>query len=300
MKIDLIVGDWGSTSLRVYAMDAEGSIIDRRSSNGGVLVAQKSSFEQVLQDVTNGWLEADTKIIFTGMVGARGGWVEVPYCSCPAGVEELVKHVHKVDANIADVYIVPGLDLQKESKYEVMRSEETQIFGVLTQQNLTEGVFVVPGTHTKWVTVKDAKIIDFQTYITGDMFAALTNASVIGALFSEEDKWDWNADSFLEGVDVGSKLDSSGKLLNELFQVRTKNLSSQLEANHLAPFLSGMLIGAELAQVKANNITQAIMIGDDNFSDRYIQASNVIGITMNKSIADAVVHGLAKIAKHLD
>ena len=40
----------------------------------------------------------------------------------------------------------------------------------------------MPGTHSKWVEVADGKIVDFSTYMTGEIFAALKGHTILGTL----------------------------------------------------------------------------------------------------------------------
>ena len=65
-----------------------------------------------------------------GMVGSRNGWVEAPYLHCPCGPRTLAARLTAVPGLGRDVLIVPGVDMRwADGSYDVMRGEETQVFG---------------------------------------------------------------------------------------------------------------------------------------------------------------------------
>jgi len=95
-----------------------------------------------------------------------------------------------------------------------MRGEETQVFGALSLFGVEDGLFVLPGTHSKWVMAGSGGISGFSTYMTGEMFAAARDHTILGRLmepgpFAEE--------AFLKGVRDGSYPGEPGSLLHRLF-----------------------------------------------------------------------------------
>ena len=79
---------------------------------------------------------------------------------------------------------------------DVMRGEETQIFGALALSGRDEGLFLLPGTHSKWAEVKDGRIVSFRTFMTGEVFGALKDHTILGRLMREGG----DADGFARGV----------------------------------------------------------------------------------------------------
>ena len=72
-------------------------------------------------------------VIAAGMVGSAQGWVEAPYVDAPANADALVAGIVRVKPRAAStLHIVPGV-LQRGELPNVMRGEETQIFGALGQ-----------------------------------------------------------------------------------------------------------------------------------------------------------------------
>ena len=68
-----------------------------------------------------------------------------------------------------------------------MRGEETQILGVLAASGRGDGLFVLPGTHSKWARVEAGRIVGFATFMTGEVFAALKDHSLLGRLMAPPD-----------------------------------------------------------------------------------------------------------------
>ena len=60
-----------------------------------------------------------------------------------------------------------------------MRGEETQIAGALSLMPGFDGVLCLPGTHSKWAQICAGEVVSFQTFMTGEMFALLSEQSVL-------------------------------------------------------------------------------------------------------------------------
>ena len=82
----MIGGDWGTTSLRAYRLDAAGAVLDARETAQGILSVPEGGFPAVLDAAMRPWLDAGEELVLLcGMVGSRQGWQEAPYLPCPAG-----------------------------------------------------------------------------------------------------------------------------------------------------------------------------------------------------------------------
>ena len=125
---------------------------------------------------------------------------------------------------------VPGL------APDVMRGEEPQIFGALEAHDGT-GLFILPGTHSKWARVADGRIVSFATYMTGEIFAVLRQHSILGRLMAADAMPDLNAAAFEAGAEVG--LHHGDDLLHRLFEVRTLGLFERLSGADAPSYLSG-------------------------------------------------------------
>ncbi|HEV8694635.1 MAG TPA: 2-dehydro-3-deoxygalactonokinase, partial [Lysobacter sp.] len=107
----MIAVDWGTSSLRAYRLDDDGAILDQRRSDRGVLSCD-GHFAAELARQIDGW--DDACIMLCGMIGSRGGWMEVPYVECPGGEREIAASIVELASESAtfagrDLRIIPGM-----------------------------------------------------------------------------------------------------------------------------------------------------------------------------------------------
>ncbi|MFT3998214.1 MAG: 2-dehydro-3-deoxygalactonokinase [Asticcacaulis sp.] len=272
----LIAADWGTTNFRLFLYDEAGKVIARHAANIGLKNLGVLTFEQALMSVLKDDFAGLEHLPFllSGMVGSRQGWVEAPYVACPASLETLTAGVVKAPS-LLDVSIVPGLFAESPGTglLNVMRGEETQIFGILQQQP-ADGFFVLPGTHSKWALVRDAKVESFSTHMTGEMYQVLKAHSILGLLM--ENSVD-NDDAFLKGVERGMY---NRAFLSVIFSVRTEALFNNVAPEHLSSYLSGILIGAEIiAELERHGKSPVRLVGDGALVDLYEKALAFAGFT---------------------
>lgn len=284
--------DWGTTRLRASLVRADGTVMAETASDMGMMRAREAGFEPALAAALEGLGEAARArpVLMSGMVGARQGWVEAPYVETPATLEAIAAGCIKVETALVEAWIVPGVCHAKDTRLaaEVMRGEEVEVFGALHLMGRTEGTFVLPGTHTKWAHVEDSAITAFETAMTGDVFHALTTASVLAATAGAPT----DPAAFKLGLAAAREnLRAPGDLLTGLFRVRTEHLFGRLDDDGAASFLSGLLIGAEVA-AKAN-AADIVIVGSGPLAARYAEA---IG-PRDHAPPGAAVRGLTLIAR---
>ena len=163
--------DWGTSSFRAYRLRGR-EIADRRSLPLGILSVADGRFEAALQDAVGAWLaDGERRILLSGMIGSRQGWIEAPYLPCPAGIADLARALIPVPFEGAEVLLAPGLTATDASGVpEVMRGEEVQIIGAVDPAQ-GDTTTCLPGSHSKWVRVVGAGIEGFSTHLTGEAFA---------------------------------------------------------------------------------------------------------------------------------
>ena len=171
------------------------------------------------------------------MVGSERGWRPVPYVSAPAGITDLASSLSAVPF-VGMAHIVPGVSVSEGADADVMRGEETLIFGLLAQTGVRDAVVCLPGTHSKWVRVRDARIDCFRTYMTGELRALLLQQGALATGVTQAR----SRDACLRGLRAGG-----AGLTGKLFQARARRLLGGLAAEHTSSFVSGVLIGDELA-----------------------------------------------------
>jgi 2-dehydro-3-deoxygalactonokinase len=305
----LIGLDWGTTSLRAYLFDVAGQVLATRASGAGIMSqVRPNGFDDAFEAACGDWLDGapELPVIAAGMVGSAQGWREVPYVDTPAAIDALVGGIVRVaTARGTLLHIVPGV-IERGELPNVMRGEETQIVGALAGDpklgaNGASVLVGLPGTHAKWADVQGERIEAFHTFMTGELFAALRNHTILGRTMSEPAQPDTEA--FLRGVIV-AKNDNHAGLLATIFSTRTLGLTAQLQAEQQPDYLSGLLIGHELCGVQAllaaRDSTLAgetlCLIGAVALCERYRLALAEFGCSNATIVEAAAERGLWRIA----
>jgi 2-dehydro-3-deoxygalactonokinase len=296
----LVSVDWGTSSFRAYLVDRAGAILDALPEGKGALSLQAGEHEPHLTERLADWRAAHGKvpIIASGMVGARQGWLEAPYVACPAGAAEVAAaSVIAPAPGLGGVRILPGVSyLDAKGAPDVMRGEETQILGALAAHG-EDGVFVLPGTHSKWARVEAGRIVAFSTYMTGEVFAVLKTHSVLGRMMEGPSKGA-NGEGFARGLEAARGLEHPGDLLHAAFMARTYGLFGEMEGADLAEYLSGLLIGAEILS-GALGETKAIVIATPTLTARYTTAGARLGVKLTPAPENCATLGQIEVARRL-
>lgn len=284
--------DWGTSSFRAFRLDAAGTVRDRRTAPRGILAVEGGRFEEELLRQVGDWIaDGEQHVLMSGMIGSRQGWQEVPYLACPAGPAELVAALVPVACEGAALMLVPGLSCTDAGGTpEVMRGEETQIAGVLEEIQGT-ALACLPGSHSKWARVERGRITGFETYFSGEAFAALRGHTILGRLMRE-------APTDLAAFDRGvARAGEPGHLLHHLFGVRTLGLFGQLAEDAAASYLSGLLIGHEVRAALPGGGTEVHLIGAGSLCDLYARAIAAVGAEARVHGDDAAAKGLALLGR---
>ena len=298
-KSRFIAVDWGTSSFRAYLMDADGAILAQTESSRGVQTLKAGEHEAVLAEALLNWRRADATapILMSGMIGSRQGWVEAPYVRAPAGLSETAAAIVTIKSStLGDIGVVPGVLSEGATLGpDVMRGEETQIFGALAATGLEEGLFVLPGTHSKWARVEKGRIVSFATYMTGEVFAALRHHTILARLMEPgEDA----GEGFDAGVQAARSLSTPGDILHAAFMTRTLGLFQRLRPDQLENYLSGLLIGAEIRAGAADGAATPMVIGSAALTKRYREAGKILGLAF-EAAPDACV-ALGQRALHAE
>ena len=290
----MIAVDWGSSNFRAFRMSDDGVILERRTSAAGVLSIQGGRFEETLFEQLGDWLEAgESRILLSGMVGSRQGLVETAYLQCPVGLADLAKAVVKVNLDGMEALLIPGVaTTDSYGVPEVMRGEETQAMGMLDACG-GAGIICVPGTHSKWINIADNAIASFITCMTGDVFSALRNGTILSRTMTVGNHM--NNAAFLRGV---ARSADAGGLLHHLFSVRTLALMDDLAPSDSSSYLSGLLIGHEVRSVMPAD-AHVHLVGNAVLSSLYGQAIKACHGSFTIEDSDAAARGLAAIAQRL-
>lgn len=293
----LIALDWGTTMLRAYLLNGDGHVLGERVEHWGIMHLGSRDFASACRDVTAQWTSVgEVPVIAAGMVGSASGWLDVPYCAAPVGASELAAALMRVPS--ANVHIVPGVS-QLGAAPDVMRGEETQAIGAIAAapELSATSLLVFPGTHSKWVRVRNGAIAQFTTYMTGELFAVLRSHSILGrpagrsAVTLSPD-----AATSAFSLGVATARDSSRSTEALLFSARSRVLVGGLGAAASLEYLSGILIGGELRSEIAEGSKPDALVGDAALCARYADALGLFGIANIRIIESAAPAGLWRIA----
>jgi 2-dehydro-3-deoxygalactonokinase len=292
----LVALDWGTTSLRAYLLGVDGVVLDRRTEPLGILNVPGRDFAAVYDTVTSTWRMQHPGLpaIASGMIGSAQGWIEAPYADLPADVDSVARSLATVPG--VGLRIVPGL-AQRGRVPDVMRGEETQLFGAMAEapELADDAVVVLPGTHAKWARVARRRIERFTTYMTGELFAVLSRHSILGRL-AERTSGDVEADAaFARGVRHAR--DAGAGLANLVFSARSAVLVGDLPAADSLAFLSGVLIGDEVRAGLATGDRPRALVGEPSLCASYAAALGEFGVGGVAILGDTGPTGLWQIAR---
>lgn len=283
--------DWGSTNFRAWVFDDTKPQDFRHIPDAGMRNAPPRGFARWLQDTLGDWLAQVDQVVLSGMITSRNGWIESPYLPCPALLTDLPRHSVRHQMGGLEVHFLPGLS-QSAPQPDVMRGEELQILGAMRGQG--DELVVLPGTHSKWVHLRDGHVLQFGTWMTGELFALLLDHSLAGRLASGD-----QIDP--KGYALGLQAAASGQVLGPIFTARAAVLLGQLQPDQVRGYLSGLLIGTEIAEARtygffAPHIT---LVAAPALADRYAQGLGAtIGTPLNL-VEDATQRGFARVLAHL-
>jgi 2-dehydro-3-deoxygalactonokinase len=286
--------DWGTTNFRAFRIARDGSIRDRRTALRGLLNVPDNRFADTLREEVGPWLAGgENHVLLSGMIGSRQGWKEAPYVPCPVGAAEVAAALVEIEFDWGQVKLVPGLSASDDAGVaEVMRGEETQVFGTLAAMGGT-GMACLPGTHSKWVRVEGGRITGFTTHMTGEAFGALRGHTILGRMMREGPA---DGAPFDAGV---RRAGDPGGLLHHIFGARSMVLAGRLAETDAAAYLSGMLIGHEVRAALAGRQGEVVhVIGTPELTTLYARAISAHGGYPERHDGEAAARGLALIGGH--
>jgi 2-dehydro-3-deoxygalactonokinase len=268
MSAELLACDWGTTNLRAWTLDGQGVVVAQRDFPLGVSrLAPGEAARRFEAEVRPALAAERLPAILCGMIGSNIGWTTAAYADCPAGLADLSGQLTAADG----VRIVPGLRCDGiAGAPDVMRGEETQILGWLAQhpeRRTGRHLLCHPGTHAKWVLIEDGRIARFVTAMTGELFAVLGQYSLLKSDAPADDDAAFDA-----GVAAAGAGDA---LAARLFSARARVVGGQADAVSTPSYLSGLLIGADVAAVPAllgARPSEVALLGDAVLCARYARA----------------------------
>jgi 2-dehydro-3-deoxygalactonokinase len=277
---EVLACDWGTTNLRAWTLDADGTVVADRDFPGlGVAnLAAGEAGRRFAEEVRPALQADDLPAILCGMVGSNIGWKLAPYAETPASLGDLAACLASVEDGGPWTRIVPGVRSSGfNGRGDVMRGEETQLFGWIAgdaARGIGRQVVCHPGTHAKWMLLEDGRLTAFVTAMTGELFAVLRQHSVLKSDASPDD-----AAAFAEGLEAAGEGDA---LAARLFTARARVVGLGKSADTTPAYLSGVLIGAEAAAVPKllglSGREPVALLGDAKLCELYARALERRGV----------------------
>lgn len=293
--------DWGTSSFRLWLMDAVGQVLGERRSGEGMTTVGRTGFASVLQSHLDALgAAAELPVVICGMAGARQGWVEAGYIDTPAHLSDILRRAVVVGGQARDIRILPGIAQRDPAAPDVMRGEETQLLGALDLEAADEAQgaahVCMPGTHSKWVHVSSGTVRRFATFMTGELFGAISRDTILShAIAGAEEAVD--VEAFKSAVAQAHA--APALVANLLFRVRSRQLLFTGSAKAARETISGTLIGAELAAglAAAAPGTRVTLIASGRLQRLYQLALESLSVPFDTVDAEAAVRrGLARAA----
>ncbi|MBA4168630.1 MAG: 2-dehydro-3-deoxygalactonokinase [Chitinophagaceae bacterium] len=309
MNTQILSCDWGTSNFRLRWIDVStASVISEVSDSIGIASVYNewlksglpengrsgyyrkilfSRIKQLANDPMKG-----IPVILSGMSSSSIGAMELPCKKVPVALDSAhlyVQHIAPDECCPHELLLVSGV----QSGNDIMRGEETMLLGSANAAT-TGRLVILPGTHSKHVTVNGNSLVSFKTYMTGEFFDLLSRTSILSRSVAANSKEHW--DIFEKGVRDGA----SGNLLNAAFHVRTAQLFAKFTNEENYHYLSGILIGNELSAISADT-PPVLLICNSAFREKYSRALTISGITDEVEYLDAaaaLVRGHCQIAKH--
>ena len=313
--------DWGTSSLRLRLVEAESVLVleeivvgegvsktfDEWQYQSLTGISQEDFFRQKLSGYVE-LLQRETdvpltnlQLIISGMASSSIGMAEVPYAGLPFatdGSQTSIRVLRGATGLFDTILLASGV----KSNNDVMRGEETQLVGLLSIDPtlpVDYGQYIFPGTHSKHITVIDGAISSFRTFMTGEVFELLRVHSILkqsvqkpeeGGVFQERNY----REAFIRGLREGC----DETILNALFQVRANGLFGRTTPEENYFFLSGLLLGSELASTAGSSGLPLIISAGPNLASEYRLAAEELRLN-NTILIDPQVAEMASVAGQL-
>lgn len=274
--------EWTSANFHAWLLDAAGQVTDERKSARGVNTIRDGAFAAALREEVGDWLDQATAIMLSGMVTSRTGWVESPFAPAPAGLDEIfASALVQTHDGLPPLYFLPGVS-QQSPLPDVMRGEELSLLGTDAP---ADGLFILPGAHTKWVRKEAGRIAAITTYLSGEILSLLKKDSIISRLMPAD--YTPHPGAFRRGVAMVDDADIGGGLLRRVFSARSLVLFDQLQPAEIADYLAGMFIAAEIREAAGAVDGPVLLVGNAQVATSYEMALSELRIPCRRIQLDS-------------
>ena len=306
--------DWGTSNFRLRLVEVPSlRVIEEITSPKGVKAIYNEwkttdgdkeayflSFLHTQLRLLKATVNPSTNIIISGMGSSAIGLRELPYSELPFNIKNNSLLVAKIDSSAIQhpIYLISGV----KSKSDVIRGEEVQIVGLLSNEDLKKNIlFILPGTHSKHVMVENGMVTDFRTFMTGEIFQVIQEHTILKDSIEAGDLKTDELKSFEQGV---LEAVNGLSVLNSLFKIRTNTLFNEKTKTENFFFLSGLLIGDELKLLRKLDFDTIKLCAGGKLFDLYLKAIHILDLlpvteVVKREVVDhSVIKGQWDTIKH--
>jgi 2-dehydro-3-deoxygalactonokinase len=293
--------DWGTTRLRLRAVRTDGLRVaaEHRSLDGVAALARQvaageraARYRAILADGINAWSARlgaelrDAPVMVSGMASSSIGWEDLPYAPLPLPLDgsrlawrEL--EPLRTEPGVHRVVLISGAS----SATDVMRGEETEMVGLFALEAArplaARALVIKPGTHSKHLRVEVGQIVGLQTFMTGELAEVLGRHSVLAHSIDREAAVEWLSDKVAGDFRAGVRHALELPLAAALFRVRTRQVLDNLSGASNRAFLSGVLVGSELAYLADTSLADVplVLCATSPLDAHYCTALDELGLS---------------------
>ena len=320
MRKYLLSCDWGTSSFRLRLVNVKGhDVVGEVTSPGGIgavynawqeahsasQVPRGEFYRSIIAtqitalNMQTGIDTTGVPIVLSGMASSSLGMQELPYARLPFALDGGhlgMKHYEEQAGFPHEITLISGV----RSDHDVMRGEETQLIGLGAAMDLSgrDAIFIFPGTHSKHMFVRDGRLVDFKTFMTGEVFNLMANQSILKDSIDHYRQPEFDAEAS-DAFRAGIRESGVGNILNALFTVRTNQLFDLLNKRENGMFLSGLLIGHEIRDLTKETGAHLVLCGGNNLYQLYKTAIETLGLAGRATIIPSEIVDRAATTGHI-
>lgn len=273
----LIGVEWTSQAFEASLIDENGTVLANLKKGMGTTAVRDRCFaEAFLELVPESWRNEASAAYFSGMITGRGGWVETGFAETPASLADLAKSAVARSEGGLPLLFLPGI-ASVGAMPDVMRGEEIRAFAAAADHD--GATVILPGLHTKYVSVETGRIMRLGTYMGGETAKLLSRDSLVSRLIPADATI--SDAGFDRGLAAAWDAAFPGGPLRRLFSARSLVLFDRMPAGDIAGYIAGLMAGAEIAEAEAEWSLRAgpvLVLGESMEAKRYLAALNQRGI----------------------
>ena len=266
---DYLTIDGGTTNTRINLVQS-GNVTDQLKLHVGARSALSDAMG-LRQEVKRGivtLLERNNvptdcirAVIASGMITSESGLVTVPHIPAPAGVQELAAGLHEAllpEISTLPFFFVPGVRYTDAQAVEtdVMRGEETECMGLMTQLGFDTSIVLLPGSHSKAICLRNGRIESFSTYLSGEMLAAIRESTILKASVTFD-----GVSPVAEELRHGYEYCEQEGVNKSLFKVRILSNFLHATPDQVYSFYSGVILHDEIRSLLRQPFDQIYLGG---------------------------------------